>query len=883
VKLFSTLALAGVAAALSAQLPVETDASRTPTLKANGNLLIRNAKVLTATKGTLEKADILIRNGKIAQIGSNLPVPMDDFPVIDAAGKVVAPGFVDGHSHRGSDGTNEGADSITAEVRIEDVLNPQAMNVWQALASGHTTALVLHGSANAVGGQSAVVKYKYRMAPEDMLIPDAPRQIKFALGENVTRKSSTNSTRFPRTRLGVEAVYRRAFTEAKEYMAAWDKYNETKAGKPPRKDLRLETLADILRGKVWVQCHSYRSDEMLMMARLSQEFGFKIGALQHALEAYKIAPELAKAGVGVSMFFDNWSFKQEGYDAIPFNAMICLKEGVNVSINTDGTSGTTALNIDAAKAMRYGGVSEDDALRMITINPAKQLGIDHRTGSIEVGKDADLGIWDGHPLSVYAKCQMTLIEGKVFFQRVDAHGIDGIGKRSLSVPKSKYRPEAPLPVRSNAYAVVGADIYPVNGAPIMGGTMIVRNGRIAAVGKNVAVPSGARRIDGRGLRAYPGLIDAFTTMGLQEISPIPVMGDINELGSVQPDLDSLTALWVESAHYGPARYVGVTNAFSTITSGTISGQGAVINTDGYTSEGFGVLRKAGLTLNFGSGGGRPQVDVCDETVGAADVFGNHVHDHDLTDEQRRQFFDFLGGGPAPVLQGGGSGNRTISDAFDAAKAYYAKRQSDPTTPIDLRHESLRPYLDGSKPVFFRVGNENSIKSAIEFGQRYRLKGVLVGASGAWRVTDEIKRSGYPVIIQPAGETTLSAVTPDNPWDPYDTPYVLPYYLQKAGIKFAFMTGSGASAIGLPFRIGMHCAYGLNPDDALRAATLSAAEILGVGKELGSLETGKRGTFILTDGDPFESTTTVRYVFIDGQPSSLSTKHTQLRDKYLYRP
>ena len=878
----ATFALIAVSAMSIAQFPVETEASRKPKLQTSGNLLIRNAKILTGTKGTLDKADILIRAGKIAAIGTNLPVPADDYPVYNAAGMVVAPGIVDGHSHRGSDGTNEGADSITAEVRIEDVLNPQAMNVWQALASGHTSAMVLHGSANAVGGQSAVVKYKYRAAPQDMMIPDAPRQIKFALGENVTRKSSTNSTRFPRTRLGVEAVYRRGFNEAKEYIAAWDKYNATKTGKPPRKDLRLETLADILRGKVWVQCHSYRSDEMLMMARLSHEFGFKIGALQHALEAYKIAPELAKAGVGVSMFFDNWSFKQEGYDAIPFNAMICHKAGVNVSINTDGTGGTTALNIDAAKAMRYGGISEEDALKMITINPAKQLGIDHRTGSLEVGKDADIAIWDGHPLSVYSKCQMTIIEGKVYFQRVDAHGIDRVGQRSDNVPKSKYKTEAPLPARANSYAIVGADIYPVSGAVIKGGTIIVRDGKIASVGKNVAIPNGARRVDGRGLRAYPGIIDAFTTIGLQEISPIPVMGDINELGSIQPDLDALTALWVESAHYGPARYVGVTNAYSTNTSGTISGQGAVINTDGYTSEGFGVRRKAGLTISF-SGGGRPSFDVCDETVTAADVFGGHVHDHDLTEEQRRQFFDFLGGEPAPVVQGGASTNRAVSDAFDAAKAYATKRKTDPNTAIDLRQEAMLPYVTGEKPVYLRVSNPTSIKSAIEFGQKYNLKVILVGASGAWQVTDEIKKSGYPVIIQPAGETTLSAVTPDNPWDPYDTPYVLPYYLQKAGIKFAFMAGSGSSALGLPFRIGMHCAYGLKHDDAVRAATLSAAEILGVGRELGSIEAGKRGTFILTDGDLFETTTTVRYVFIDGHPSSLSTKHTQLRDKYLYRP
>src|SRR5579862_6435842 len=279
---------------------------RKPNLITHGSVLIKDARILTATHGAIEKGSILIQNGKIVAIGQIAPPA--GVTVIDAAGKVVTPGIVDAHVHRAIDSTNEGTDAITAEVRILDVLNPNNKNVWQALASGETTGMALHGSANPIGGQSVVIKFKYGHPVEDLPIPDAPRMIKFALGENVTRSGSTTSTRFPHTRMGVQAVYRRAFTEAREYVKKWDAYEAEKksnpAAKAPVRDLRLETLADLLRGKLWVQCHSYRADEILMMVRLSQEFGFKIGAMQHALESYKIAPELAKAGVGVSIFED---------------------------------------------------------------------------------------------------------------------------------------------------------------------------------------------------------------------------------------------------------------------------------------------------------------------------------------------------------------------------------------------------------------------------------------------------------------------------------------------------------------------------------------------------------------------------------------------------
>lgn len=901
------IAMALGALAFAQPFPFELDAHRKPSIQTGGNAVVKGGRILTATKGIIENADILVRGGKIEAIGPNLAVPRG-FAVIDARGKVVAPGIIDGHSHRASDGTNEGSDSITAEVRIEDVLNLGGINVWQALASGHTSALILHGSANSVGGESKVIKYKYRKAPHEAVIPDAPRMIKFALGENVTRKSSTATgpSRFPRSRMGVEALYRRAFTEAREYLDAWKAYEAKKASDPkaipPRKDLRLQTLADILEGKVWVQCHSYRADEMLMMVRLSQDFGFKIGALQHALEAYKIAPELAAAGVGVSMFVDNWSFKLEGYDSIPFNAAICTKAGVNVSINTDGLSGTTALNIDAAKTMRFGGLTEEQALQTLTINPAKQLGIDHRTGSIELGKDADLVIWDGHPLSVYSKCAMTLIEGEVFFERRDAFGVDRNAIIKTHLDPQGAKTDAPLPAKSNAYAIVGATLHPVSGPTIEGGTIIVRDGKIEAVGERVPIPTGATRIEGRGLHVYPGFIDGGSQMGIAEISPIPVSLDNTELGSIQPDLDVLTALFVESAHYGPARYNGVLNVFTRNTSGLISGQGAVIHTDGYTSEGFGLLRRAGLYVSYPSSSSSArlaQFDVCCDTIDMSALLGlgggeaGHNHgaatdEPELTTEQLRQFYELMGGGWMATPQFGGGGGQSAGSEedleryFDEVRTYLAEREKNPATPRDLRKDAMAPYLRGEKTVFLRARNAASIRGAVAFAKEHSLKVVLVDASEAWKEAALLAKENVPVIISPAGASTLGANTPDNAWDPYDTPYVKAGLLAKAGVKFCFQAGSSSETMNLPAKAAQSCAYGLSREALLRALTLDAAQILGVGDKVGSLEPGKVANLIVTEGDPFEFTGSVRYAFIEGQPRAMTTKHTMLRDKYSAR-
>jgi imidazolonepropionase-like amidohydrolase len=417
-------ALMATAASAMAQATVRTANPATPPM------LIKNATVLTVTKGTLNNTDILVQNGKIAQIGQNLSAPAGA-TVIDATGKWVMPGIIDPHSHMMADAINEGSLSVTSMVRITDVLNPTAVNIYRALAGGVTTLNILHGSANTIGGQNATVKLKYGRDVNDMMFPGAMPGIKFALGENVTRKNSQGGggfgqpqppRRYPTSRMGQEEVLRDAFTRARDYKASWDDYKAKvakgdKSALAPRRDLELEPLVEVLDGKRLVHAHSYRADEMLMLLNVADEFGFKVKTLQHGLEGYKIASEIAKHGAGLSTFADSWSYKIEAYDAIPYNVAILMRHGVVATVNSDSDERVRRLNIDAAKMMKYGGLTEEEALKTITYNGAIQLGVENKVGSIEVGKDADLGIWNAHPLSVYANVDKTIIDGEVFFDK----------------------------------------------------------------------------------------------------------------------------------------------------------------------------------------------------------------------------------------------------------------------------------------------------------------------------------------------------------------------------------------------------------------------------------------------------------------------------------
>ena len=388
--------------------------------------VIRNATVLTVTKGTFQ-GSILIRDGKIVEAGEKVLVP-EGALVIDAGGQFVMPGIIDCHSHIAADSINEGAVAVSSMVGIEDVLNPDDIDIYRALAGGVTTANILHGSANPIGGKCQVIKTRWGKDAQGLIFEGAMPGIKFALGENPKRAGqagggfgATPGLRYPASRMGVEDVIREAFTEARAYQKEWRDYqaklDRREQAIPPRRDLKLEPLVEVLEGKRYVHAHCYRADEILMLLRVADDFGFKIRTLQHVLEGYKVAKEIAAHGAGASTFSYWWAYKAEAFDAIPYNAAIMVRKGVLVSLNSDSAELMRHLNTEAAKAMKYGGLDETEALSLVTINPAKQLSIEGRVGSIEPGKDADLAIFDKHPLSNYAKVTKVLIDGEVYFDR----------------------------------------------------------------------------------------------------------------------------------------------------------------------------------------------------------------------------------------------------------------------------------------------------------------------------------------------------------------------------------------------------------------------------------------------------------------------------------
>ena len=384
-----------------------------------GDVIVRNATVLTVTNGTLEDTDILVQDGKIAAVGVDLSAPSGTFE-IDAAGHYVMPGIIDAHSHIGISNVNESSAAVTAQVSVGDVLNPYSISIYRALAGGVTTSHVMHGSANVIGGQNETIKHRWGLIdPDELRLTGAPRTIKFALGENPTRVHGRGSNLRPASRMGVEYVLRETFTKAQRYQEAWAEY-ETVARTDPRAvpppfNGQLEVMSDILSGDIIINCHSYRADEILMLMRVLEDFGIDRVTFQHVNEGFKIAPELAAFGATASVFADWWAYKFEVYYSTAYNAAILARNGVLTSINSDSGELNRHLYHEAAKSQKYGDLLDDEALALITINPARQLGIEDRVGSIEVGKDGDLAIFDKHPLSVYAVNQKTIVDGIVYF------------------------------------------------------------------------------------------------------------------------------------------------------------------------------------------------------------------------------------------------------------------------------------------------------------------------------------------------------------------------------------------------------------------------------------------------------------------------------------
>jgi len=393
-------------------------------------VLLKNGQIITVNSGTVSGGDILIQGTRITKVGKNIPPPAGA-EVIDLNGRWVMPGIIDSHSHIALEGdVNEMGDLITAEVDCKDVINPQDINIFYALTGGVTSVHTMHGSANPIGGRGIVLKMRWGKSSAELVFEGAPLTSKWALGENPKQSNDMGMgrARYPKTRMGVEEAIRDEFEKARDYKRKWADYEEkARAAKqsqgkiapplPPKKDYRLEGIADILSGKLWVRCHAYQSEEMLSILRLCREYGVKLVCFEHGLEGYRITNELVKYGVAVSTFADFWAYKWEAYNTMPQAAALCANRGVLVALNSDDPERMRHLFNDAAKTVRFGGVTEDEAIKMLTINPAKIMGVDSRVGTVEAGKDADLAVFSRHPLDPFTVCEMTMVDGTVYFDR----------------------------------------------------------------------------------------------------------------------------------------------------------------------------------------------------------------------------------------------------------------------------------------------------------------------------------------------------------------------------------------------------------------------------------------------------------------------------------
>ncbi|WP_412060912.1 amidohydrolase family protein [Rubrivirga sp. IMCC45206] len=446
---FLLLALALVAGAASAQTPADL-----PPASERGSVLLRGGTVHPVSGPAMPNTDVLVVDGVITRIGTGLDAPRGT-TVIDVTGRHVTPGIIDAHSHIALSSVNEASNPIVAEVQMRDAVDPSDIGIYRALAGGVTSIHVMHGSANPVGGENETLKLRWGTAdPDGLLFEGAPRTIKFALGENPTRVHGRGRGIRPSTRMGIEQVYREAFTEARAYRARQTAAAAARQPLPPI-DRRMETLADILDGEVLVHCHSYRADEILMLMDVFRDFGIERLTFQHANEAFKVAPELAAFGAGASVFSDWANYKMEVAYSSAYNATILTQNGVRTSVNSDDAGLLRYLYHEAAKTQRYGGLSDQEALALVTLNPAWQLGIDDRVGTIEVGKDGDLAVFSASPLSVYARVDLTFVDGVARFDRMR----DGDDQRLYVDPEEEIDA---LPTQSDAHSascMLGTDLF----------------------------------------------------------------------------------------------------------------------------------------------------------------------------------------------------------------------------------------------------------------------------------------------------------------------------------------------------------------------------------------------------------------------------------------
>jgi len=830
------LLLALGAPALAGEHAYETDAQRVPAFQTGGSAWIHDVTIHTAV-GEPFVGNVLVLDGEIAGVG-DVASPGEVYE-IDGTGKHLAPGIVDCHSHMAIErGINEATLSITADVDISDSVDADDLTIYRALAGGVTTARLLHGSANAIGGRHEVIKMKWGRTADELRFDGAPEGIKFALGENPKR----SRRRFPNTRMGVEAIFDRAFGRAREYRAEWAAFERGESSVRPRRDIRLDALVGVLDGTIDVHSHCYRADEILMLLRVAERYGFRIKTLQHVLEGYKVAKEIADHGAGGSTFGDWWAYKFEAYDAIPHNAALMDEAGVLSSVNSDSDEMVRRLPGEAAKSVRYAGMDRVRALGLVTLFPARQLGIADRVGSIEVEKDADLALYDGDPLSSLARVEWTMVDGEIEFTRRDAFELD---ERPPSVAQGL---EAELDFAADLYdpeggpatAIVGATLHPVTRPAIEDGGIVLQDGRIVRLGADVEVPSGATIVDATGRHVWPGLIALNTGLGLWEIGRVTETVDLGEVGGNQPDVRVTASMNAETAHIPVTRTNGVTRAqVAPLSGGPLRGQSAVIRLSGDTWEELARVDRDMLHLSY------PTVS-------------NTAEDKDE-----------------------GEAVAELERLFDAARDHArlrrdAEEHGTPKPPFDRRLDALAPYAEGRKRIALHADNAQTILYALRFAEEQELDVVLFGLREGWKVAEAVAAAGFPAVVGPV------LALPTSRFDPYDAAYANAAVLVRAGVDVALMSDDRQNPRNLAFHAAMAAAFGLPREEAVRAITYHPARVLGLEADFGSLAPGKVADVIVTDGDLLEITSAVERVFIDGRDQPMESRHTRFYEEYRAR-
>ena len=852
--------------------------------------VIRNATILTAAGPIIERGSLLLQNGKVAAVGQDVNAPAGAV-VVDATGKWVTPGVIDTHSHLGvysapgieslQDG-NEMTNPVTADVWADHSIWPQDPQFELALAGGITAMQILPGSGNLIGGRGVTLKNVPARTAEGMKFPGAPAGLKMACGENPRRVyGQRNQT--PATRMGNIAVFRRTWQAAADYRDKWKKWRDegSDAAKRPDRNLQMETLAGVLDGEILVHNHCYRADEMATMIQLGKEFGFKISSFHHAVEAYKVRDLLAANNVCASMWSDWWGFKLEAYDGIRENiALVDEAKGCAI-VHSDDAGLIQRLNQEAAKAMRAGldagmKITRADAVRWLTINPARALGIDKVTGSLEVGKNADVVVWSGDPFSVYARAERVFVDGALLYDRGSktrqpssdfvtgltmSPAISSPPARSVSptrvtradttsngatASKPSQPPSATVGASSArqttagpALAITNAQIHTASGPVIERGTIVLSGGRIAAVGAAVQVPAGAKVIDAAGKIVTPGWIESSTNIGIVEIS-----GSAEGTADQNTTDKELSAAFNVLDSFNPASTVipvtrvdGITRAMvgPGSTGNVIEGQGAIFDLGGEQVPQSVTKAPAAMFAALGE-------------AGASLAGGSRASAVLRLREALQDAIDF-------------SQHRAAWNA--AQRRNYARGR------LDL--EALRPVIRGEIPLAVQANRASDMLAAIRLAEEFNLKLVLVGAAEGWMVADELAKKKIPVVVKP--------LTNIPSFDALGASLENAARLQRAGVTVVLSTFETHNARNLRQEAGNAVANGLDRQAALQAVTLNAARTWDIADRTGSLEVGKDADLVIWSGDPFEVTTSVERVFIRGTEIPKQTRQTMLLEKY----